>query len=148
MRLSKTDRGVAFVEAALVFPILLMLAFGIWTTAKAWNIHDTMEHAAEEAARYGATIASWDPGTSPAEVGAIADADLATSGIRASHIDEVCIELIDDADNSCDGDHTNSSGSEQVYVKIRYPGYKLHFLFFSVAIDMKAGAISSYEESS
>jgi hypothetical protein len=148
MRLSETDRGVASVGAALAIPILLMLAFGIWTTAQAWNIHNTMEQAAAEAARYGATVIPWEPKTSPAAVRAIADSHLALSGIEASHIDDVCIELIDDGGNSCDGDHTNSTGAEQVYVKIRYPYYKLHFLFFGVSIDMKAGAASGTEESS
>jgi hypothetical protein len=81
-------------------------------------------------------------------VRAVAAADLTDSGIDPSLIDHVCIDLIDDGGDSCDGDHTNSTGTEQVFVKIRYPDYKLHFLFFSVAIDMKAAAMSGPEESS
>ena len=51
----REDRGAALVEAALVLPMLLMLTFGIWTTARAWNVHNVLDHAAREAARYAAT---------------------------------------------------------------------------------------------
>ncbi len=82
------------------------------------------------------------------EVRAIASADLAASAINTSLIEVVCIEVIDNGGNSCDGAHTNSTGAEQVLVKIRYPDYRLHFLFFSMTIDMKAGAISPHGVSS
>lgn len=141
----KRERGAALIEAALVLPFLLLLTFGIWTTARAWNINNTMEHAAREAARYGATIDPWDPGTSPGEVEKVADDDMAAAAIDITAVDPVCIELIADGVDSCDATHTNDTGTDQVFVKIGYPGYQLQFLFFSITIDMEASAISRHE---
>lgn len=145
MGLSGKDRGAALIEAALVLPFLLLLTFGIWTTARAWNINNTMEHAAREAARYGATIEPWDMVTSPVDVEAVSDADLASSAIDTSVIQTVCIEELADGDGSCDGSHTNATGTDQIFVKISYPNYKLEFLFFSATIDLEATAISRHE---
>lgn len=139
------DRGAALIEAALVLPFLLLLTFGIWTTARAWNVHNTMEHAVREAARYGATVEPWDPGTSPGEVRAVADADLNAASIDTSAIQDVCIEQIEDSNSSCDATHTNNTGTDQIYVKLRYPNYQLQFLFFSLSVDMEASAISRHE---
>jgi Flp pilus assembly protein TadG len=144
MRLVDRDRGAALVEAALVIPFLLLLTFGIWTTARAWNINNTMEHAAREAARYGATVEPWDA-ASPLAVRAVADADMASAAIDTSAIQTVCIELIADGDDSCDGTHTNSTGTDQIFVRIEYPNYELQFLFFSMTIDMQGTAISRHE---
>jgi Flp pilus assembly protein TadG len=148
MKLFKRERGAALIEAALVLPILLLLTFGIWTTARAWNINNTMEHAAREAARYGATVDPWDPGASPATVRGVADADMTSSAIDTTKVNDVCIERITDGKSSCDGLHTNTTGTDQIFVKIRYPNYKLEFLFFSLTIDLEAAAISRHEESS
>jgi Flp pilus assembly protein TadG len=147
MRLFRRDRGAALVEAALVLPFLLLLTFGIWTTARAWNIHNTMEHAAREAARFGATVEPWDPDPagSPASVRAVADADMSSAAIDTTAIDDVCIELISDGASSCDGTHTNDTGTDQIFVKLRYPSYELQFLFFSIDVDMEASAISRHE---
>lgn len=146
MSLSKPDRGAALIEAALVLPFLLLLTFGIWTTARAWNIHNTLEHATREAARYGATIEPWDPGTSPGEVRAVADADMSAAAIDASSVNTLCIELLEAGDPDCDdGAHTNDTGTDQIFVRLQYPDYKLEFLFFSFDIDMEATAISRHE---
>jgi len=148
MRLSVNERGAALIEAALVLPFLLLLTFGIWTTARAWNINNTMEHAAREAARHGATVEPWDSGASPGVVRGVADADMSAASIDTSAVNTVCIELIADGGSSCDATHTNSTGTDQVFVKIRFPDYQLQFLFFSATIDLEATAISRHEESS
>lgn len=145
MRHNDRDRGAALVEAALVIPFLLLLTFGIWTTARAWNIQNTMEHAAREAARFGATEEPWDPVVSRAAVIDVAYADMASAAIDTTAIDPVCIELIADRDPSCDGAHTNDTGTDQVFVKLRYPSYELQFLFFAIDVDMEASAISRHE---
>jgi Flp pilus assembly protein TadG len=145
MWIPRHERGAALIEAALILPFLLVLTFGIWTTARAWNIDNTMEHAVREAARHGATIDPWDPGTSPTEVRGVADADLSSAAIDIGAIQDVCIELIADRGVSCDSSHTNDTGTDQVLVKLRYPDYQLQFLFFSLAIDMEASAISRHE---
>jgi len=143
MRHFGRDRGAALVEAALVIPFLLLLTFGIWTTARAWNIHNTMGHAAREAARFGATVDPWDPATSPVSVRSVADADLASAAIDTTAIQTVCMDLVGDG-GSCDG-HTNNTGTDQVVVMLRYADYELQFLFFSLTVDMEASAISRHE---
>lgn len=149
MRLSANERGAALIEAALVLPFLLLLTFGIWTTARAWNVNNTMEHAVREAARYGATVDPWDTSTSPPAVRAIADADMATSAVDTSAISTVCIELVGAGGNPCgDTSHTNDTGTDQVFVRLSYPNYELQFLFFSATIDLEATAISRHETSS
>jgi len=145
MRLSNSERGASLVEAALVLPFLLLLTFGIWTTARAWNVHNTMEHAVREAARHGATIEPWDPATSALQVRAVTDADLSTASVDPAVVSEVCIELIPDSNSSCDGTHTNDTGTDQIFVKLRYPDYPLEFLFFSTTVDLEASAISRHE---
>jgi len=145
MRRVDQDRGAALVEAALVLPFLLLLTFGIWTTARAWNIHNTMEHAAREAARFGATVEPWDDITSPPTVRAVADADMSSAAIDISAVADVCIERIQDTNDSCDGTHTNTTGTDQIFVKLEYPDYELQFLFFSTTVDMQATAISRHE---
>ena len=138
------DRGAALVEAALVLPILLILTFGIWTTARAWNVNNTLEHAAREAARYGATVEPWDGVTSPAAVIAVSDADLQASAIDPNLVTD-CAELVSDtASPNCDS-HTNNTGTDQVFVKLTYPNYTLQFLFFSKDVNLEAVAVSRFE---
>jgi len=145
MRRRDRDRGAALVEAAVVLPILLLLTFGIWTTARAWNIQNTMEHAAREAARFGATEEPWDDVASRVAIRDVADAAMAAAAIDTTAISTVCIELLADTETSCDGAHTNDTGTEQIFVRLRYPSYRLQFLFFSTTIDMDASAISRHE---
>lgn len=139
------ERGGTLVEAAIVLPLLLLLTFGIWTTARAWNVNNTMQHAVREAARFGATVDPWDPATSPSQVRSIADADMSTSAIDTTAVDTVCIELIADGEDSCDGSHSNITGTNQVFVKLSYPNYRLQFLFFTLDIEMTATAVSRHE---
>jgi Flp pilus assembly protein TadG len=127
-------------------PILLLLTFGIWTTARAWQVNNTLQHAAREAARYGATIDPWDSGTSPGEVLAVADADLSSAAINPATVSD-CVELVADTlSPSCDA-HVNSTGTDQVFVKLTLPNWELQFLFFSVDVDLEAVAISRFESS-
>lgn len=139
------DRGAALVEAAIVIPILLLFTFGIWTTARAWNISNTLEHAAREAARYGATVDPWDPASSPLVVRGVADADLSASAIAPATVDTVCIELIMDGGSSCDGTQTNTTGTDQIFVRVQVPDYELNFLFFSFDVDLNGTAIARHE---
>ena len=138
----RSEGGAALVEAALVLPFLLLLTFGIWTTARAWNVHNTMEHAAREAARFGATVEPWDSSTSPPAVRAIADADLTAASIDTSVITD-CIALVPDSGTACG--HTNDTGPDQVVVKLTLQDYELQVLLFGVDVDMGASAISRHE---
>jgi Flp pilus assembly protein TadG len=69
------ERGAALVEMALVLPFLLLLIVGIWTTARAFNVKNTMDHAVREAARQGATIDPWETG-SPNDLRILVDGEL------------------------------------------------------------------------
>lgn len=45
------ERGAALVEAAIAFPLLIMLLFGIVSFGRAYNAKVTLTHAAREGAR-------------------------------------------------------------------------------------------------
>lgn len=140
------EKGAALVEAALVLPILLLLTLGIWSTARAWNVNNTMEHAAREAARYGATIDPWDAGTSPGAIITVANDDMSNSAIDTTAITKCAEFVVDTGSPTCDS-HVNNTGTDQIFVKLTYPDYTLQFLFFSVTIDLEATAVSRFEAS-
>lgn len=142
------ERGAALVEMALVAPILLMLFFGIWTVARAYNIQNTLDHAAREAARYAAVQTPWDTGTTPSAVRAIADTELAAAGIAVASVSTGCIELIAESAAGCNISGTNQVASapvDEVIVNLQYPNYQLSFVFFTHTVDLSAQAISRYE---
>lgn len=144
------ERGAALVEMALVMPILLLLIVGIWATARAWNIHNVMDHAVREAARYGATIDPWEEGTSTDVCSSasssqqmlrcVADEQLQAASIDTSLVSTACIEL---GTNPCSVGDT--SGNEKVAVSIVYPDYTIDFIFFSTTVDLSATAVSRFE---
>ena len=134
------ERGAALIEAALVLPMLLMLTFGIWTAARAWNVRNTMEHAAREGVRFAATELPWD-GTSPSQVEAVMDAELTTSAIPTASVNTLCI---DRANNPC-GFTATAQNYSQVAVRIQYPNYPLNFLFFQTTVNLTVEAVGRYE---
>jgi len=137
---NRRERGAALIEAALVMPMLLVLVFGIWTVARAWNVRNTMEHAGREAVRFAATELPWD-GTSVAQVRAVIDAELATSAIPPGLVNTLCIDM-----NSAPCSFAaTAQGYEQVAVRIQYPNYPLNFLFFSTTVNLTVEAVGRYE---
>jgi Flp pilus assembly protein TadG len=133
---------------ALVMPILLLLVVGIWATARAFNVKNTMDHAVREAARYGATVDPWDSGASPGTVRALIDAELSAAAIPTADVDTVCIVQILEAADGCDVAGTpqvTGAPTDQVVVKIEYPGYQLDFIFFSTTVDLHSSAIARWE---
>lgn len=157
----REDRGAALVEAALVLPMLLMLTFGIWTTARAWNVHNVLDHAAREAARYAATSAD-----SLAVLDPIARGELLAAGIPwndvsgcASIIEggsplesatfgsgitvpdapaAVCITSGQDS-----GEDPTTDDRAQIRLVVR--DYRLDFILFSFEVDLSAQAVSRLE---
>jgi len=145
-RSRRRERGAALIEAALVLPILLLLTMGIWSTARAWNLNNTLEHAAREAARFGATIDPWDDSTSPGEILAIANADMAAAAIDTTAVTN-CIDFLADTESpSCDS-HANGTGTDQVFVKLTLPNHKMQFIFFSLDVNLSGTAVSRFEAS-
>lgn len=134
------ERGAALVEAAIVMPLLLMLTVGIWTTARAWNVHNTMDHAAREAARFGATEVPWD-GASPGAVRGAADEVLTASAIAPANVQTVCVG------KGFDPCALGATSSTQVAVQLRWPDYRMDFVFFSVPVTLTASAVARYEGS-
>ena len=55
LRRSRDDRGVVLVEAALIFPIVFMFVFGLVTFGLALGQRNSLENAARESSRFGAT---------------------------------------------------------------------------------------------
>lgn len=134
------QRGAALIETALVLPMLLMLTFGIWVTARAWNISNTMEHAAREGVRFASTELPWDGG-SATDVRAVIDAELAGSSIPAASVQTICI---DQGPAPCSFGST-AQGFDQVAVELVWPDYTLEFLFFSMDVDLSVEAVGRYE---
>jgi Flp pilus assembly protein TadG len=160
-RLPREERGAALVEAALVLPMLLMLTFGIWTTARAWNVHNVLDHAAREAARYAATtsdsLAILDPiargevlaasipwsdvsgCSSIIETGSVTES--ATTGAGITVVDgppAYCIPL-----GGSPGQDPTTDDRAQVRLTVR--DFRLDFIFFSFKVDLTAQAVSRLE---
>lgn len=147
-RRAHDDRGAALVEMALVMPLLLLLVVGIWATARAFNVKNTMDHAVREAARYGATVEPWDPGASPGAVRALIDAELSTAAIPTAEVNTVCIVQVLESADGCDVAGTpqvTGAPTDQVVVKIEYPDYQLDFIFFSTTVNLQSSAIARWE---
>ena len=138
-RFFSRDRGAALMEAALVMPLMLMLTVGVWTTARAWNVHSTLDHAAREAARYGATEVPWNA-TSAAKARAVADQELQASAIVPADVATTCI---------AQGNAPCSLGAipnvDQVAVQLSWNSYQMDFIFFSITVDLNASAVSRWE---
>lgn len=145
LRSDGRERGAALVEAAMVLPFLMLLTFGIWTTARAWNVNNTIDHAVREGARYGATEEPWSVGTSDIAVRGVIDSVLSASAIDPVDVNTTCIELIADGSTGCGGAVSNTTGTDQVYVTVEYPNHDLNFLFFSFSVDLDAKAVARHE---
>lgn len=138
---ARSQRGTAVVEMAVVLPLLVLLLFGIWTTARAYNVKNTMDHAVREAARFGATVDPWDSVASPAAVRAVADVELASAGIPVGTITD-CVDLGADP---CGADPADQISDDIVAVQLTYPNYPLDFIAFSIRITLNAEAVARYE---
>ena len=155
------ERGAALVEAALVLPMLLMLTFGIWTTARAWNVHNVLDHAAREAARYAATTPD-----SLAIIDPIARGEVLSAGIRWSDVSGCSsiieggsvtesatagagITVVDSPATVCiplggnPGQDPTTDDRAQVRLVVR--DFRLDFILFSFEVDLTAQAVSRLE---
>ena len=148
----KAEEGAALVEAALVMPFLLMLTLGIWTVARAWQVHNTMDHAVREGARYGATIDPWvagsasTPGTSAYAIRQVIDAELAAGSIPTGSIATVCLEKGASACTSQSGISAAPAGTENIAIRVRWTNYTMNFGLFNRTVNLTATAISRWED--
>jgi hypothetical protein len=122
-----------------------LLLFGIWTTARAWNVHNVLDHAAREAARYGAV----DPDNSAIE--AIAQGELVAAAFPWADVD-YCSTIIDGATvtstdplGPCLGAALDPTTDDRVQVELVVDPYQLDFVFFDINVTLTARAVSRLE---
>ena len=140
----------------MVMPLLLLLTVGIWTTARAWNIHNVLDHAARKAARFGAPTA--DPfgslGVAEGEIRAAridwSLVDGCAASIKAGSPDASAhaaagVTVPDGTATACIGGAEDPTSDDRMQVKLRIPTYRLDFVFFSFDIDLRAQAVSRLE---
>lgn len=146
------DRGAVLVEAALITPLLVMLLFGIWTTARAWNIHNVLDHAAREAARYGAV----DP--THASIQTIAQGEVVAASFPWSEV-VPCSAVLDNGTwtssgtvpfagrclDSGTGPGQDPTTDDRVQVTLRVEDYQLNFVVFTTTVDLEARAVARLE---
>lgn len=126
-------------EAAFVLPMLIMLAVGIWSTARAWNIHNVLDHAAREGARHGATVVPWDGGTDSQTV---VNAELGASSVSSANVTS-CI--YQGTGTSCGV--TGTTSDPKVIVQLTHPNVELNFVFFRFDVTLRSAAIARWEGS-
>ena len=131
----RQERGAALVEMALVLPLLIMLLLGIFAAARGWQVHNVLDHAAREAARYGATLDPWDENAAKG----VAIAEIQAASVPTGTL-TWCVEQ-----GSTPCGSSAIAGTDQVVVQIGYPNYKLNFVFFSMTINLQSNAFARYE---
>jgi len=145
---TESDRGAApLVEIALLAPILLLLVFGVWSVARAFDVKATMDDAVREGARFGATLHTWDT-DSPDAVLAVIESALGASEIYPATVTVRCIELIEEGDDGCTIggiDQVTAALRDQIAVHVVFEDYDLDFMFFSLQVDFASHAIARYE---
>ncbi len=147
----RSDSGAVLIEAAIVTPLLLLLLFGIWTTARAWNVHNMLDHAAREAARYGAVD------DNHAAIQTIAQGEVLAASFPWSAV-SYCSAIMDGAtvvsesapgSGPCIPLGSNASedptSDERVQVSLQVNNYNLDFLFFSLTVDLRGQAVARQE---
>jgi Flp pilus assembly protein TadG len=144
-RFQKSDLGATLVETAIVLPLLLLLTFGIWTTARAWNVHNVLDHAAREAARIGATTG--DTG----RMQTVAQGEVQASSVAWADITP-CIVVIDGPNTPRAGSigslpcvSPDPTSDDRVQVTLSFNNYQLDFLFFETTVSLNAKAIARLE---
>ncbi len=140
----RSELGATLVETAIVLPLLLMLTIGLWSTARAWNVHNVMDHAAREAARYGATNNPFNSG----QVLTVAQGEVTASSVNWANITTRCAQEVNGASGA--GMCISSAGEDpttdkRVQVVLEYPNYRLQFVLFSTTITLRAQAVSRRE---
>lgn len=64
-RVERGERGAALVEFALIFPIFMTLALGMFSGGRSYDHNLSVTHAAREGSRYAATLAKLPSGLTP-----------------------------------------------------------------------------------
>lgn len=166
------ERGAAAVEFAIILPVFVMLAVGMFTGGLTYNNKDHITHAAREGARYGSVLPKGDFATAAAWATSVRDSavdrsdgviDLSLTG------HSVCVALVTGKGNgrtvvsgaggsyaiglpsqplSSGGDGCFADGgadeSERVQVAIERPG-QISAVFFEMNPTLRSQAVARYE---
>ncbi len=149
---TRGDRGAVLLEAALITPIFVMLLFGIWTTARAWNVHNVLDHAAREAARFGAT------GRTHTEILLTAQGEVIAASFPWADVDHCVADIKggsvtftrnDGGSGACmttgTGPGQDPTTDDRVQVTLSVEDYPLNFVFWSTTVDLEARAVARLE---
>ena len=160
------ERGTALVEFALILPLVLMLAFGVVTSAIAYNHKIDLTHAAREGARYGATLAQLQCSGSPNPCGTQTWAQVVQSVVVQRAMGDltaaqVCVSLVSgnpgavlgagfsvnspNADGTCYSDG-NADPGKRVQVAITRTGDKIDGVLFKIPITLTSQATAKFEQ--
>jgi Flp pilus assembly protein TadG len=149
---SCSDRGAVLLEAALITPIFVMLLFGIWTTARAWNVHNVLDHASREAARFGAT------GRTHTEILLTAQGEVIAASFPWADVDHCVADIKggtvtftrnDGNTGACmttgSGPGQDPTSDDRVQVTLIVEDYPLNFVFWNTTVDLQARAVARLE---
>lgn len=145
----RRESGAAAVELALILPFIALLTFGIIESSRAWNVRAGLDHAAREAARFGA-VQEDQPGWG-ADVAQKAQDNLEGVLVDGTTPGVVtyCAELVDDLGASSpngsdcavpDGANTDA----RVEVRLT-TDLDLNFLVFQRTVRVTSDAVARYE---
>ena len=161
------ERGAALVEFALILPLVLMMAFGVVTSAIVYNHKIDLTHAAREGARYGATLPQLQCSGSPNPCGGtktwaqVVQAVVVQRAFGDVTAADVCVALVTGnpgtllasgfSVNSPNGDGTcysdgNDDPGKRVQVGIRKTGEKIDGILFKFPVTLTSQATAKFEQ--
>jgi Flp pilus assembly protein TadG len=160
--LRRPERGAALVEFALVLPILMALALGVFTGGLAYSQQISLNGSAREASRFGATLPETQ--CSPAsQCSGMTWAQL----VRAHAVNnsggtltnsQVCVALVQGSGaapspvnssmttsgGACFADSSSDTG-KRVQVRVTRPA-RLQMVFFTRTVNLTSRAVTRYEQ--
>jgi Flp pilus assembly protein TadG len=161
---SSRERGAAFVEFALVVPLLFSLVLGGLTGGIVLSRKQSLTHAAREGARYGAVVpqSQCDP---TSNCGGLTWAQLVQSVVVQRSVGtttnaQVCVSLVSGSagtvvngdakfttkpdGTACYADGSGDPGT-RVQVSISRPGESINAVFFRLPVTLNAQATARFE---
>jgi Flp pilus assembly protein TadG len=167
MRARQGDEGAAAVEFALLFPLFLVIVFGIITMGFGFNQKINLTQTAREASRYGATLslAASAPGNAGTVDTWLANVTQVALSAGGSDLDAdrpgrfVCVAYVSEADGSTKSLTTGTGGPAstepclddgrdaaevRVQVVVR-SDTELDFLLYGGAITIRSDSVTHFE---
>jgi hypothetical protein len=140
--------GANAVEFALVLPVLIVLLFGILYGGLAWNQALTLNQAAREGARFGAT---YDFDADPAGWYAAVRSRVISAGSGHLAAGDICIRFVSGGSpegpaDSCvvEGADALSGSEDRVEVQVSRPA-RLELIFYGFDLQITRDAVARYE---